>query len=514
MAAAGALSGQNQAQLRVGWGKSIVVDSAVDIKRVSVANPDMVEALGISPREVLVNGKQPGETTLIVWQDGGSRQIYDVSVDAPNTLLETVRAKISQELPGQDVTVTADREVVFVQGTVNDVMSSNRAMAIAATLGKPVNLLHVNVPPGEQQILLKVKFADVDRTVSQNLGFNLFSTGATNTIGGVTTQQFSPPSVTWAQNNAGTTAQAAISNALNVLLYRPDLNLGATIAALEAHNVLEILAEPNVLAINGKEASFLAGGEFPYPTVQGGSIGGALAITIQFKEFGIKLKFTPTVTPRGTIRLLVAPEVSSLDYSNGLTYQGFSIPALSTRRVQTEIELESGQSFAIAGLLDNSVTEILSKVPGLGDVPVLGKLFQSRQRSKAHSELLVLVTPELVRPIPAGGVKPELEFPKGFVPGASTQSPRTPGMDVTGPVPVTPPVKTIPIEQLLGGMQVGQAATPAAAPAPVPNQVSPEQQAPAKQPTAAPNAPASPTAPAGEAGAQATQTKPPAESGS
>ncbi|MGH9594569.1 MAG: type II and III secretion system protein family protein, partial [Bryobacteraceae bacterium] len=369
----------------------------------------------------------------------------------------------------QDVSVDADKDVVFLHGTVNDLVSSNRAAAIAAALGKTVNLLNVKMPPGDEQILLKVRFADVDRTKSANLGVNLFSTGATNTIGGLTTQQFSPPVQTITGSGKAASTATTLSNALNIFLYRPDLNLGATIAALEARNVLQILAEPNVLAINGKEASFLAGGEFPYPTVQSGSAGGALAITIQFKEFGIKLKFTPVITPRGTIRLVVAPEVSSLDYSNGLTYQGFSIPALSTRKVQTEIELRDGQSFAIAGLLDNQITEILDKVPGLGDIPLLGKLFQSRQDTKSNTELLIVVTPEIVHPIPAGAPRPHIEFPKDFLKDVGKTVPGAPSPAGSGTASAGALPKTVPVETLLDERQRGQGSQSQAAPAPAGN---------------------------------------------
>lgn len=496
---ASALSAQDQTPLNVRAGKSVVVESGVDIKRVSVSNPKVLEAVGISPREVLINGKLGGEATLVVWQDNGERRLYDVTVDEPNTLLETVRHELARELPGQDVTVDVDKDIVFLHGTVDDLVSSNRAVAIAATLGKTVNLLNVKVPPGDQQILLKVKFADVDRTRSTNLGLNLFSTGATNTIGGVTTQQFNPPVLSVEGQGKAASTAVTLSNALNVFLFRPDLNLGATIAALQAQNVLQILAEPNVLAINGKEASFLAGGEFPYPTVQGGSTGGVLAVTIQFKEFGVRLRFTPTITPRGTIRLVVAPEVSSLDYSNGLTYQGFNIPALSTRKVQTEIELESGQSFAIAGLLDNRVTEILSKVPGLGDIPLFGKLFQSRQDNRTNSELLIMVTPELVQPIPAGAARPEVKFPKDFLKDASKESPRTPGMEATGPGKPRPAGKTIPVEMLMEEQQ--RTKSPASPAVPVQPEAPPPGAAPV-QPEAAP-APAPSTAPPANASAAA-----------
>jgi pilus assembly protein CpaC len=240
---------------------------------------------------------------------------------------------------------------------------------------------------------------------------NIFSLGATNTIGSTSTQQFSPPPginfqgfTTKGNLNTPATIQSySLSNALNLFFFRPDLDLGATIQALEVKGILQVLAEPNVLAENGKQASFLAGGEFPFPTVQGiGGGSGAGAVTIQFKQFGIRLNFIPTLAPNGTIHLQVAPEVSSLDFTNGLTIQGFNVPALTVRRVNTEIDLSEGQSFAIGGLLDNSVTETYEKVPFIGDVPILGKFFQSRSRTKQNTELLVIVTPEIVKPIPAG----------------------------------------------------------------------------------------------------------------
>jgi pilus assembly protein CpaC len=315
---------------------------------------------------------------------------------------------------------------------------------MAATLGKVVNLLHVTTPVEEPQILIKVRFVDVDRSMSSQLGFNLFSTGAARTIGGVTTQQYAPPLVQ--VPTPGSPVSTTLSNALNLFLYRPDLNLGATIEALEAKNLLQILAEPNVLAMNGKPASFISGGEFPVPVVQGGANVGA--VTIQFREFGVKLNFLPTITPRGTIRLQVAPEVSTLDYSNGIVLNGFTVPALDTRKVQTEIELENGQTFAIAGLLDNRFNETLDKIPGIGNIPLLGKLFQSRTLSKSNSELLIMVTPELVRPIPAGQARPDLPMIKPFLKDTLKDAPRNPGIEITGPVPVKPQRETIPMEEL------------------------------------------------------------------
>ena len=440
---AAGLPAQN-APLVVTVGKSLVLDNATNILRISLANGELAEAVAVNPREVLINGKAPGETSLIVWQQGGPRLLFDLTVRASSSKLDNLRGQLARELPGEDLSVYMEGDNVFVHGTAKDMVSADRAAAIAGTLGKVVNLLHVVTPAEEPQILLKVRFADVDRSFSSSLGFNLFSLGAANTIGGVNTGQFSPPKVE--VPSPGSPVTATLTNALNLFLFRPDLNLGATIEALEAKNLLQILAEPNVMAMNGKPASFISGGEFPVPVVQGGANVGA--VTIMFHEFGVKLNFLPTITPRGTIRLQVSPEVSSLDYSNSIVLQGFTIPAIAKRKVETEIELENGQSFAIAGLLDNRFNETLNKIPGIGSIPLLGKLFQSRVLSQSNSELLILVTPEIVRPIPVGQARPDVPMVKPFMKEPMKEAPRNPGIDITGPVPVKPERETVPLEEL------------------------------------------------------------------
>ena len=247
-----------------------------------------------------------------------------------------------------------------------------------------------------------------------------------------------------------------MSNALNLFFFRPDLNLGATIEALENNGVIEVLAEPNLIAANGKQASFLAGGEYPYPVVQGITGGGTGAVTIQFQEFGVRLNFIPTITPRGTIRLQVAPEVSALDFTNGVQISGFTVPALDVRRVKTEVELSQGQSFAIGGLLDHRVTQNLEKIPFIGDIPVLGKFFQSMNKTRTNTELMVIVTPEIVAPIPAGAPLPEVKYPIKFLPSNSNSPMSNPGPEVTGAKPIPPPPPAIPIEQLIQSMQPEQ----------------------------------------------------------
>ncbi len=222
---------------------------------------------------------------------------------------------------------------------------------------------------------------------------------------------------------------------------------------LKTKGVVEILAEPNLLATNGKQASFLAGGQFPYPVVQGSQGGGTNAITIQFQQFGVRLNFIPTITPRGTIRLQVAPEVSSLDYANGVTISGFTVPGISVRNVNTEVELSEGQSFAIGGLLDNRETETFNKIPFIGDIPILGKFFQSKSKTRNNTELMVIVTPEIVRPMPAGKQIAMPNYPVPFLPPNTNSPMASPGQNITGPVPVSPPTPSIPAETLVKSYQ-------------------------------------------------------------
>ena len=422
--------------LTVTAGKSLVIDSAVKISRIATANSELIETVAISPKEVLVNGKLPGQTSLIVWREDDTRLTYDLTVLASPQRLNAVREQIAHELPASNVNVTVDNDTAFVRGTVKDLSSAGRVLAIAATLGKVVNLLRVEVPPVEPQILLQVRFASVDHSAVTNLGLNLAGSALNqNTAigtGSPISQTGGPP--------------FSLSQTVNIFLLRRDLNLAAAIQALETNNRLEMLAEPNLMVVNNTWAHFLAGGEFPFPVIQPGA--SSNSITISFKEYGVKLSFLPVVTPRGTIRLQVMPEVSALDYTNSVTVAGTTVPGTSLRRVQTEVELDSGQSFVIGGLLDRQTTETLSKIPGLGSIPLLGKLFQSKSLTRSNSELLVIVTPEIVRPIPSGQPVPEIQFPSPLLPPNNSAQTRQPGMDKTGPVPVTAPVDSIPIEQL------------------------------------------------------------------
>ena len=440
-------------ELSVAVGKTVLVDLARPISRVSIGLGDIAETHAISPTEVMVNGKAPGETSLIIWDTRGGRQFFNVTVRAStsgaNDNLEAIRRELRLELPGQPLKVSTENGIIFLRGTVKDLTSSKRAVEIASTGGKVINLLDVDVPASEPQVLLKVRFVSVDRSKLKQLGINFFSTGFGNTLGGVSTGQYSPPSLTPGIN--GSAATLGLNNELNIFGFLPGLNVGATLQDLETKGVTETLAEPNILAVNGKEASFLAGGEFPYPVAQA-STGGTATITIMFKEYGIRLNFVPTVTPRGTIRLQVAPEVSSLDTADSVEVSGFDVPAITSRKMRTEVELGDGQSFVIGGLLDNEEVDSFRKMPILGDIPVLGKLFQSMSKSKTNTELIVICTAELVSPIPAGEPLPQLKFPEKFLPPNTGIPMNTPDAKTAANTQAPAP-KSIPVETLIDSMK-------------------------------------------------------------
>lgn len=383
--------------LHVFVGKSVVINLQAPVTRILSSNPSVIDTLATSPTQIVVEGKTAGSSSLILWDATGHSQMLDVTVDVN---IAHLRTAIEQTYPGQEINVQSDGAHLLLTGTVSDAKTADDVGKMAALYsGGVVNSLTV-APVHEQQILLEVKFAEVDRTKLQQLGINLFSTGAANTIGSAGTQQFAPPTLaTTGASASGTagTSSVSVTDLLNIFAFRPDINLGVTIRDLEGKSVLQILAEPNLLALNGQKASFLAGGEFPVPVVQGGQSAGV--VTIQFRPFGVRLEFTANVGKDKVIRLHVAPEVSTLDFSNAAIISGFTVPALSTRRAETEIELKDGQSFGIAGLLDNRAQVQLSKVPGIGDIPILGNLFRSHSISRSNSELVVLVTPRLVDPV-------------------------------------------------------------------------------------------------------------------
>jgi len=407
-------------EVRLTVGKSIVIDYPADIARISTSNPDVVDASPVTAREVLLHGKSFGTVTLVVWSKSGQRNFYNIDVEQN---LEPLRQLLRETFPKEDIHVQSSRDSLSMTGRVSSKDIADRAAALSSPFAKTiVNNLQLPTPPVEKQILLRVKFAELDRSTSTQFAVNLVSTGAGNTIGRITTGGAPAPTPSILQGGAGLAANSAfsISDALNIFAFRPDLNLGALVKALQQNNLLQVIAEPNLITTNGKEASFLVGGEFPVPILQGGANSGA--VTVQFREFGIRLTFNPSVTENNTLRMYEKPEVSSLDYSNAVSLNGFTIPALSTRRMETNIELGEGQSFVIAGLIDNQVTETLAKIPGLASIPILGTLFKSKQINKNDTELVVLVTPEITMPLQPGEAKPSLPMPREFLPPPAPSS--------------------------------------------------------------------------------------------
>jgi pilus assembly protein CpaC len=388
-----------------------------DIVKVAVAEPKVADAVVISVHELMVNAKLAGKTTLIVWEGGALPTRYNVNVSADTSDYESFKKGIKDSCPDGTVEVSGSGETIVLTGSVKSVEDSKRMAGLAQTRAKTViNLLQTPPPAEPRQILLQVKFAALDRVALTQLGFNLFSRNSKLT-GEMTTQQFQSPRFSQLQSTSSNTS-VNFSDLLNLFVYRADLDFGATIKALQERNVLQILAEPNLLTVEGKEASFLAGGSFPFPMITSTSTGGSTApvITVQFKPFGVSLTFTPTILPSGSINLKVAPEVSSLDYANAVTLQGYLIPALSQRRAETEVILKDGESFAIAGLIDNRVANTMYKIPGIGSLPIIGKLFSSRETKKSTDELLVVITPHFVRPIPANEKAKMLDIPETFLP--------------------------------------------------------------------------------------------------
>jgi pilus assembly protein CpaC len=404
-------------------GRSTVLMTDFDITRIAVTDPAVADATAVQPREVLVDGKMPGTVSLIIWGATERRQ-YDVVVEPG---VSTLEQRLQALFPGEEIRVTATGDAVILSGRVssNDVALRVAEIATAtASKAKVVNMLQLPGGSGSQQVLLKVRFAEVSRRALTEIGVSLFTspTGIDNTIGRVTTGQFAAPNftnltATKASSSFGSEVLSAsgeftFSDFLNIFLFNQKYDLGAMIKALRGRGLFQSLAEPNLIAYNGQEASFLAGGEIPVPTVQGGSLG---AVSVTYKEYGIRLNFTPTVAG-DTIRLHVRPEVSTLDFPNGILLSGFRIPALSTRRGETDVELRDGQTFAMAGLLNNLSQDDIQEIPGLARLPIIGHLFKTKSERAEQTELLVLITPQLVRPLNPDEVPPLPTLEQRFLP--------------------------------------------------------------------------------------------------
>ncbi len=405
--------------LRLFVGRSTVVDIGLPIARVSLTSADVADALVTSSSQLLLHGKVPGTISMLVWDRGGSLRRYDVQVQRDLTRLTE---QIQQLFPGEAIAVRGNGRDILLSGAVSSKEMAERAVSVAAGFvekrDEVVSLLRVQeTPTRNRQVLLKVRFAEVSRSALTELGTSFFTgpTGVKNTLGRVTTEQFPAPGFTelkWGKKSFDfgapvTSAEGkfTFSDFLNLFLFSEKYDLGLMVRALQSRGLFQSLAEPNLVAESGKDASFLAGGEFPIPIAQG--TGGSVAIAVQFKEFGVRLSFTPTVVGGDRVHLKVRPEVSMLDFNNAIELQGFRIPALSTRRTETELELRDGQTFAIAGLMNNTMNSTLRKIPGIGDIPILGQLFRSKAAQKNRTELVVMITPEIL-PDRSPGVTPTL----------------------------------------------------------------------------------------------------------
>jgi pilus assembly protein CpaC len=389
-------------------GRSTVVSTDYDISRIAVTNPAVADAVVVQPREILIDGKSAGTVSLIVW-GVTQRDQYDLVVEqgVPN-----LQRQLNLLFPGEDIHVSASDEAIVLSGQVSSnpvVLRAGEIAQASASKAKVINLLQLPGGSESQQVILQVRFAEVNRRALTELGASLLLTRP-DSFGRASTEQFAAPNFVKGASAADAN-DMVFSDFLNLFFFQRTQGIGAVIKALKSRGFFQSLAEPNLIAYNGEEASFLAGGEIPVPVVQGATG----TVTVQFKEFGIRLNFRPTIAG-DVIRLKVRPEVSTLDFGNGITLSGFRIPALSTRRAETDVELRDGQSFVIAGLLDNLTQENAAGVPALSRLPIIGNLFKSKSESIERTELMVLITPRLVQALDPDEVPPLPTRPRRFLP--------------------------------------------------------------------------------------------------
>ena len=372
-------------------GQSRVINFDRPIGRFSISNPEIAEAVMVSPNQVLVNGKAFGQVNFIAWEKADQKFIvFDVFVRANLSLIDS---QIRALFPKDDIRLSQANGSVVLSGTVGNPQAAAQADAVVQAAGfKTVNLLQSPVTDATQ-VQLSVRVAEVSRSKLKEFGSSYASLNSTTVFA-----QGGGPGTLGGNTRPGENIFTEFAgSAVNLFLFNTGLNTAAFIRAMKTNGALRALAEPNLIAMNGQSASFLAGGEFPVPVVQSGS--GSNAVSVIFKEYGVRLNFKPTIIDEDHIRLELEPEVSTIDFANGVRFSGFVIPALRTRRARTGVELRDGQSFALAGLLDNNETRSLSKIPVLGDVPILGNLFKSSSFQKQESELMFIITAELVKPL-------------------------------------------------------------------------------------------------------------------
>ncbi len=379
--------------------QSVLIETNLPIARQQSLAPAIAEIESISPTQALVKGIAVGRTQVIIWADD-QQLTFDVSVEQELGQLEEAIRRVA---PHADVSAHPIMDTVVISGTVSDAQLADRIMQVAAIFASDVQN-HLQIA-GEQQVLLRVTMAEVSRSILRQLGINGLMIGENfrdfqfvSNIGAV-----NPSSFGFAPGNVATnlpiiTPGTAVGANPSLSFGFPRVQMQLFVQALRENGLLKILAEPNLVAISGRTAMFLAGGEFPIPVPQTGT-GGGNTITIEYRKFGVSLAFTPVVLANQNIRLNIAPEVSELDFARGVAFGGFVVPGLSIRRTETTVEIGNGQSFAISGLLSENVRAVSSRLPGIGDLPVLGALFASREYRKNLTELVVMVTPEIVSPL-------------------------------------------------------------------------------------------------------------------
>ena len=387
--------GQNKETIAVNVlvGQSRVINFDRPVGRFSVSNPEIAEAVLVTPDQVLVNGKAFGQVNFIAWeQTGGQFLVFDVYVRANLSLIDS---QIRALFPKDDVRLSQANGSVVISGSVKDANTSTQVQSVVEAAGfKTVNMLTSPIS-NATQIQLEVRVAEVNRNKLRDYNTS-YTTQPDGGTGGYINSGAAPSVLDRVGMNPVGSLFPLVQPALNLFIFNRQINSGAFLRMLRQEGAFRQLAEPNLIAMNGQQASFLAGGEFPVPVLQNTA---GQAITIVWKEYGVRLNFKPTIIDEDHIRLELEPEVSTIDFNNGIRFNGFVIPALRTRRAKTGVELRDGQSFALAGLLDNSETKTLSRIPIVSEIPVLGNLFKSKSFEKKETELMFFVTAHLVKPV-------------------------------------------------------------------------------------------------------------------
>ncbi len=377
-------------------GQSRVINFDRPVGRFSVSNAEIAEAVLVTPDQVLVNGKAFGQVNFIAWeQTGGQFVVFDVYVRSNLSLIDS---QIRTLFPKEDIRLSQANGSVVISGSVANAQVASQVQSVIEAAGfKAVNMLTSPIA-NATQVQLEVRVAEVNRNKLRDYGTSFLtqpqggtsgyinSGGGPSTLGGASISQ------------SQALLSGVIEPALNLFIFNRQISTAGMLKVLRQEGAFRDLAEPNLIAMNGQQASFLAGGEFPVPVLQSFGSGNG-GITIMWKEYGVRLNFKPTIIDEDHIRLELEPEVSVIDFVNGVRFNGFVVPALRTRRAKTGIELRDGQSFALAGLLDNSETKSLSRIPVISDIPVIGALFKSKSFEKKETELMFLVTAHLVKPV-------------------------------------------------------------------------------------------------------------------